>query len=88
MPLLPCAPDSEAAATKFRTDQFMKDQSEKPPPSWQLPDQTFLALVPAELSAALAVDRAMLTVWQLSPGAATWVRAQVVNVPIPYGSST
>jgi hypothetical protein len=30
----------------------------------------------------------MLTVWQLPPGAATWVRAQAVNVPIPYGSST
>jgi hypothetical protein len=34
---------------------------------------------------ALAVSGSRLTVWQLSAGA--WVKAQVINVPIQYGSS-
>jgi hypothetical protein len=38
---------------------------------------------------ALAVSGARLTVWQLGPAAAaSWVRVQVINVPIQYGSSS
>ncbi len=37
---------------------------------------------------ALAVDRAKLTVWRLAPGSAAWATAQVVNVPIQFGSSS
>jgi hypothetical protein len=36
---------------------------------------------------ALAVHGAMLTVWRLDPGAATWRTIQVMKVPIQYGSS-
>jgi hypothetical protein len=34
---------------------------------------------------ALAVSRSKLTVWRLS--GAAWVKAQLINVPIVYGSS-
>ncbi len=37
---------------------------------------------------ALAVDTATLTVWNLSPGGPAWVRGQVLQVPIEYGSSS
>jgi hypothetical protein len=37
---------------------------------------------------ALAVDRGMLTIWRLAPGGTTWAKNQVINVPIPYGSSS
>jgi hypothetical protein len=37
---------------------------------------------------ALAVDRGTLTIWQLVPGGTTWAKNQVINVPIPYGSSS
>ena len=37
---------------------------------------------------ALAVHRGTLTVWQHAPGATTWTTIQVINVPIPYGSSS
>ena len=37
---------------------------------------------------ALAVHGGTLTVWQHGPGDATWTTIQVINVPIPYGSST
>jgi hypothetical protein len=37
---------------------------------------------------ALAVHGATLTVWQHAPGATTWTTIQVINVPIPYGSSS
>jgi hypothetical protein len=37
---------------------------------------------------ALAVDRGTLTIWQLAPGGNTWAKNQVINVPIPYGSSS
>jgi hypothetical protein len=37
---------------------------------------------------ALAVDRGTLTIWQLAPGGTTWAKNQVINVPIPYGSSS
>jgi len=36
---------------------------------------------------ALAVHRAKLTIWQLAPGARTWATAQVITVPIQFGSS-
>jgi hypothetical protein len=37
---------------------------------------------------ALAVHRGTLTIWQLSSGDSTWTKAQVINVPIQYGSSS
>jgi hypothetical protein len=37
---------------------------------------------------ALAVYGATLTVWQLSPGPMHWVKAQVIRVPIQFGSSS
>ncbi len=37
---------------------------------------------------ALAVKRAVLTVWALSPGTTRWAKAQVLNVPIQFGSSS
>jgi len=48
------------------------------------------ALAPGSGGAAnaLAVHRGTLTIWQLPPGGTTWARAQVINVPIPYGSSS
>jgi hypothetical protein len=36
---------------------------------------------------ALAAHQTTLTVWALGQGAAGWARNQVVNVPVPYGSS-
>jgi hypothetical protein len=36
---------------------------------------------------ALAVSGSRLTVWQLGATAAAWAKAQVINVPIQYGSS-
>ncbi|MCW2935448.1 MAG: hypothetical protein JWM19_6410 [Actinomycetia bacterium] len=36
---------------------------------------------------ALAVSGSKLTVWRLSPGTTAWTTAQVINVPIEYGSS-
>jgi hypothetical protein len=46
-----------------------------------------LAPGPGGAADALAVHRGTLTVWQLAPGGTSWARAQVINVPIPYGSS-
>jgi hypothetical protein len=37
---------------------------------------------------ALAVHRGTLTIWQHAPGATAWTTIQVINVPIPYGSSS
>jgi hypothetical protein len=37
---------------------------------------------------ALAVHGGTLTVWQHARGAMTWTTIQVINVPIPYGSSS
>jgi hypothetical protein len=37
---------------------------------------------------ALAVHSGTLTVWQHAAGATTWTTIQVINVPIPYGSSS
>ena len=36
---------------------------------------------------ALAVHRAKLAVWRLTPGADTWAATQTINVPIEFGSS-
>lgn len=60
--------------------------------SWQqfppLPSGTStLALNAAGSADALAVHRSTLTVWQLAAGGRAWARAQVINVPIDYGSS-
>jgi hypothetical protein len=46
-----------------------------------------LAPGPAGGFDALAAHRAILTVWQLAPGSATWAKAQTINVPIQFGSS-
>jgi len=36
---------------------------------------------------AFTVHRTRLTIWQLAPGARTWAAAQVITVPIQFGSS-
>jgi hypothetical protein len=47
------------------------------------------ALVPGTgVTDALAVHQATLTVWQLSTAGTSWARAQVMSVPIEYGSSS
>jgi hypothetical protein len=52
------------------------------------PGTATLAPGPGAAADALAVNRATLTVWQLAPGGAAWTKAQAVNVPIQYGSSS
>ena len=47
-----------------------------------------LAPGPGGAADALAVDHSTLTVWQLAPGSAAWTKAQAINVPILYGSSS
>jgi hypothetical protein len=37
---------------------------------------------------ALAVARTTMTVWQLAPRSAAWAKAQVIDVPIQFGSSS
>jgi hypothetical protein len=37
---------------------------------------------------ALAVKRTVLTVWALPPGTSRWAKAQILNVPIQFGSSS
>jgi len=61
--------------------------------SWQplppLPPGTAaLAPGPGGTADALAARGGNLIVWQHAPGGTTWVKIQVVNVPIPYGSSS
>jgi len=61
--------------------------------SWQplpaLPPGTAtLAPGPGGTADALAVHGGTLTVWQLAPGGSTWAKIQVINVAIPYGSSS
>ena len=51
------------------------------------PGNVTLAPGPGGAVTALAVHRATLTVWQASPGAATWTRVQTISVPIQFGSS-
>ncbi len=52
------------------------------------PGTATLAPGPGSAVDALAVHGGTLTVWQHVPGSATWAKIQVVNVPIPYGSSS
>ncbi len=52
------------------------------------PDTATLAPGPRGTTQALAVIRGTLTIWQHTPGQATWTKAQVLTVPIPYGSSS
>jgi hypothetical protein len=64
-----------------------------PGSSWQSlpslpPGTATLAPGPGGATDALAVHGGTLTVWQHAPGGATWAKIQVVNVPIPYGSSS
>jgi hypothetical protein len=47
-----------------------------------------LAPGPAGQADALAVDRGTLTTWQLPAGGSAWTKAQVIGVPIQYGSSS
>jgi hypothetical protein len=47
-----------------------------------------LAAGPGGTADALAADRGTLTVWQLTPGGTAWAKAQIINVPIQYGSSS
>jgi hypothetical protein len=61
--------------------------------SWQplppLPPGTAtLAPGPGGTADALAVHGGTLTIWQLASGGSTWAKIQVINVPIPYGSSS
>jgi hypothetical protein len=51
------------------------------------PGTATLAPGPAGMADALAVHGGTLAVWQHIPGGTTWAKVQVVNVPIPYGSS-
>jgi hypothetical protein len=43
---------------------------------------------PGGAADALAVRGGTLTVWQHAPGGTTWAKIHVINVPIPYGSSS
>jgi hypothetical protein len=52
------------------------------------PGTATLASGPGAAADALAVNHATLTIWQLAPGGTTWTKAQAINVPIPYGSSS
>ncbi len=52
------------------------------------PGTATLAPGPGAAADALAVNRSTLTVWQLAPGSARWAKAQAINVPILYGSSS
>ena len=61
--------------------------------SWQplppLPPGTAtLAPGPGGTADALAARGGTLTVWQYAPGGTAWAKIQVINVPIPYGSSS
>jgi len=61
--------------------------------SWQplppLPPGTAtLAPGPGDTADALAVHGGTLTVWRRALGGTTWAKIQVINVPIPYGSSS
>jgi hypothetical protein len=52
------------------------------------PGTATLAPGPGGAADALAVRGGTLTVWRHVPGGTTWARAQVIVVPIPYGSSS
>jgi hypothetical protein len=52
------------------------------------PGTATLAPGPGGTADALAVQGGTLTIWQHAPGGTTWAKIQVINVPIPYGSSS
>jgi len=52
------------------------------------PGTATLAPGPAGTLDALAIDRTTMTVWQLPPGSPTWAKAQSINVPVQFGSSS
>jgi hypothetical protein len=52
------------------------------------PGTATLSPGPGGSADALAVHGGTLTIWQLLPGSSTWAKIQVINVPIPYGSSS
>jgi hypothetical protein len=51
------------------------------------PDTATLAPSPAGGWNALAVRGTQLTIWQAAPGAQAWASAQVIKVPVQFGSS-
>ncbi len=51
------------------------------------PGTATLAPAPSAGWDALAVHGTRLTIWQAAPGARAWSSAQVIKVPIPFGSS-
>ena len=52
------------------------------------PGTATLAPGPGGTADALAVHGGTLIVWQYAPGGTAWAKIQVINVPIPYGSSS
>jgi hypothetical protein len=52
-----------------------------------LPAGTATLTTGANGYSALSVQRARLTVWQLTKGSATWQQTQTIKVPIQFGSS-
>jgi hypothetical protein len=59
---------------------------------WQLlpalpPGTATLAPGPGGTTDALAAHRTTLTIWQHPPGGTGWTKAQVISVPIQFGSS-
>ncbi len=63
-----------------------------PGASWRVlpplpPGTATLAPGPGAGLDALAVHRAVLSVWHLAPGSGTWAKTQTINVPIQFGSS-
>jgi hypothetical protein len=51
------------------------------------PGTATLAPAPSAGWDALAVHSTRLTIWQAAPGARAWSSAQIIRVPIPFGSS-
>jgi hypothetical protein len=52
------------------------------------PATATLAPGPGGAADALAVHGGTLTIWRYAPGSTTWAKVQVINIPIPYGSSS
>jgi len=62
-------------------------------PVWEhfpAPPQTTatVAFLPGGTIDALAVHNVVLTVWALSSGSSAWVKKQVLDVPVQFGSSS
>jgi hypothetical protein len=51
------------------------------------PGTATLAPGPTSGFTALAAGRTTMTIWQLPPGSAAWARAQIISVPVQFGSS-